>query len=69
MNRIFSPTRLRLNTMNEHSSKGRLSLMAVPLAVISGLLIVDGLLAPSITSVGIGVIGLIAAQAVRANDH
>jgi hypothetical protein len=47
------------------SSNVVLSSMAFPLSIVSGLLLLDGVLSPSLASAGIGVIGLIAAQAVK----
>ncbi|MFJ3485155.1 hypothetical protein ACIPL1_17455 [Pseudomonas sp. NPDC090202] len=42
-----------------------LSSLAFPLSIVSGLLLLDGALSASITSAGIGVLGLIAAQAIK----
>jgi hypothetical protein len=46
-----------------------LSSMAFPLSIVSGLLLLDGALNASITSAGIGVLGLIAAQAIKTRDQ
>lgn len=42
-----------------------LSSLAFPLSIVSGLLLLDGALSASITSAGIGVLGLVAAQAIK----
>jgi len=42
--------------------------MAFPLAIISGLLLLDGALNASFTSAAIGALGLIAAQGIKARD-
>lgn len=47
------------------SSKLVLSSMAFPLSIVSGLLLLDAALNSSVTSAGIGILGLIAAQAIK----
>lgn len=47
------------------SSNLVLSSMAFPLSIVSGLLLLDAALNASIASAGIGVLGLIAAQAIK----
>ncbi|MFK3796883.1 hypothetical protein [Pseudomonas sp. NPDC088444] len=47
------------------SSNLVLSSMAFPLSIVSGLLLLDGAFNASITSAGIGILGLIAAQAIK----
>ncbi|MFJ5296253.1 hypothetical protein ACIQAL_06970 [Pseudomonas sp. NPDC088368] len=47
------------------SSNLVLSSLAFPLSIVSGLLLLDGALSASITSAGIGILGLIAAQAIK----
>jgi hypothetical protein len=42
-----------------------LSSLAFPLSIVSGLLLLDGALSASIASIGIGILGLIAAQAIK----
>lgn len=42
-----------------------LSSLAFPLAIVSGLLLLDGALNASFTSAAIGVLGLIAAQSIK----
>lgn len=42
-----------------------LSALAFPLSVLSALLLLDGALSTSITSAGIGILGLIAARAIK----
>jgi hypothetical protein len=51
------------------SSKLVLSSMAFPLSIVSGLLLLDAALNASIASAGIGVLGLIAAQAIKARGQ
>lgn len=51
------------------SSNLVLSSMAFPLSIVSGLLLLDGALNASITSAGIGILGLIAAQAIKARGQ
>lgn len=51
------------------SSNRVLSSMAFPLSIVSGLLLLDGALNASITSAGIGILGLIAAQAIKARGQ
>lgn len=51
------------------SSSLVLSSLAFPLSIVSGLLLLDGALSPSITSAGIGVLGLIAAQAIKSRGQ
>lgn len=47
-------------------SSGRvLSSLAFPLSIVSGLLLLDGALNASVASGGIGILGLIAAQAIK----
>lgn len=47
------------------SSDRVLSSLAFPLSIVSGLLLLDGALNASVASAGIGVLGLIAAQAIK----
>ena len=42
-----------------------LSSLAFPLSIVSGLLLLDGALSASVTSAAIGVLGLVAAQAIK----
>jgi hypothetical protein len=42
-----------------------MSSLAFPLSIVSGLLLLDGALNTSLTSVAIGVLGLVAAQAIK----
>ncbi|MGH8416531.1 MAG: hypothetical protein ACRER8_04455 [Pseudomonas sp.] len=51
------------------SSRLVLSSLAFPLSIVSGLLLLDGALSASITSAGIGVLGLIAAQAIKSRGQ
>ena len=47
------------------SSRIVLSSLAFPLSIVSGLLLLDGALSASLTSAAIGVLGLVAAQAIK----
>ena len=47
------------------SSNRVLSSLAFPLSIVSGLLLLDGALSASVASAGIGILGLIAAQAIK----
>jgi hypothetical protein len=47
------------------SSRIVLSSLAFPLSIVSGLLLLDGALSASVTSAAIGVLGLVAAQAIK----
>jgi len=51
------------------SSSLVLSSLAFPLSIVSGLLLLDGALSASITSAGIGILGLIAAQAIKSRGQ
>jgi hypothetical protein len=42
-----------------------LSSLAFPLSIVSGLLLLDGALNASVASAAIGVLGLVAAQAIK----
>jgi hypothetical protein len=46
-------------------SKLVLSSMAFPLSIVSGLLLLDAVFNASLTSAAIGVLGLVAAQAIK----
>ena len=46
-----------------------LSSLAFPLSIVSGLLLLDGALNSSLTSAAIGVLGLVAAQAIKARGQ
>ena len=50
---------------NGLSSNLVLSSLAFPLSIVSGLLLLDGALSTSMASAGIGMLGLIAAQAIK----
>jgi hypothetical protein len=47
------------------SSSLVLSSLAFPLSIVSGLLLLDGALNASVASAAIGVLGLVAAQAIK----
>jgi predicted anti-sigma-YlaC factor YlaD len=47
------------------SSDRVLASIAFPLSIVSGLLLIDGVLSPSLASGAIGILGLVAAQAVK----
>lgn len=46
-----------------------MSSLAFPLAIVSGLLLLDGAFNGSLTSAAIGVLGLVAAQAIKARGQ
>jgi hypothetical protein len=46
-----------------------LSSLAFPLSIVSGLLLLDGALSASVTSAAIGVLGLVAAQAIKSRGQ
>jgi hypothetical protein len=48
------------------SSNLVVSSIAFPLSIVSGLLLLDGVLNASVTSAAIGALGLVAAQAIKA---
>ncbi|MEN5029398.1 hypothetical protein [Pseudomonas sp. Ps21-P2] len=50
-------------------SNAVLSSLAFPLSIVSGLLLLDGAFNSSLTSAAIGVLGLIAAQAIKARGQ
>ncbi|MCD5997140.1 DUF962 domain-containing protein [Pseudomonas sp. CDFA 602] len=54
---------------HQHPTNLVLHLIAVPLFVITALLILDGLFSFSFSSIAIGVIGLIAALGVQRHGH
>lgn len=54
---------------HRHPTNLALHLIAVPLFIIAALLIVDGLLGLSFSSIAIGVIGLIAALGFQRHGH
>jgi hypothetical protein len=47
------------------SSRVVLSSLAFPLSIVSGLLLLDGALSTSLTSAAIGVLSMVAAQAIK----
>jgi len=47
------------------SSQTVLASLAFPLSIVSGLLLLDGALSASVASAGIGILGLVAAQAIK----
>jgi hypothetical protein len=64
-------TNLHLEDFFSHANKTGasshivLSSLAFPLSIVSGLLLLDGALSASVTSAAIGVLGLVAAQAIK----
>ena len=50
-------------------SSAVLSSLAFPLSIVAGLLLVDGAFNGSLTSAAIGVLGLVAAQAIKARGQ
>ncbi|WP_148193877.1 hypothetical protein [Pseudomonas syringae] len=56
------------NDSQEHSASLALYLIAVPLFILAALLILNGLLSESLSSVAIGVIGLVAALGFQRQD-
>ncbi|MDB5980969.1 MAG: hypothetical protein JWQ69_1984 [Pseudomonas sp.] len=54
---------------HQHPTNLVLHVIAVPLFIIAALLILDGLLELSFSSIAIGVIGLIAAMAFQRHGH
>ncbi|WP_122544097.1 Mpo1-like protein [Pseudomonas viridiflava] len=54
---------------HRHPANLVLHLIAVPLFILAALLIVDGLFSLSVSSIAIGVIGLIAALAFQRHGH
>jgi hypothetical protein len=50
-------------------SNAVLSSLAFPLSIVSGLLLLDGAFNASLTSGAIGVLGLVAAQAIKARGQ
>ena len=51
------------------SAKRIVSSTAFPLAIVSGLLLLDGVFSASFTSVGIGILGMVGAQAIKIRDQ